>query len=852
MHGRIVSNFRLFLFMVFSGVIVVSCGGGGGNNDLPQTDTTKPTVTITPESPPAGQTVLVATQITATFSKSMNSATVIAGFSVVPNPSNKGTVSYDDSTKIATYNPNTGNGLQGDTDYTVTLRTSIKDKANNPLAEEVIRSFRTEDNVQPNVISTIPNAASPPISINDVIRIEFSEQMDWASFEKMFDSTSRNFVIATGSTIITDSTVDKAIFSGTLTPTGTFVEYRPANPFISDTTYTVTINTGVTDKNNNTLDKLLSFTFSTKVYKDELRPIVKNVTPTNGSKNNALNSVITVQFVNSDGTPEDMNWDTITNTSSVDTSSFIVKNESGIRVMGTLSNNQKDTLTFKPGTSANPATLKNLNLLDTYTITLKNTIKDKAGNSLFTNNNANNKLKYSFHTSDGKLGSKTTLGIGLGNLYEESNTVYLSTKKDGTVYAIWPKNNTTVTKKLIMSKTYHPVNGWDLNPIDITSKIVIPAFDAIAHSLEHISAIVTDNNDNHMLIWRDKIDNNNIPREYTSIFVSKWSKVVGGTETWTAPEVIHKGSATQTLDSMGAAKAAVHRAVNGTVSVSWVELDKTLTTLDFFLAMKQLKSNDGTFGTVWSPKNRITSSVTSTRGNLTEVGASLNSDSVGNIVVLYTENLFLRPSNTVESRLMVAKYPFPSKAANIFQLDINSFGLTSASSGDNFVFGWNGGKNIKVSGYNPNQDVAPSKPHIVSNSILNIRFKRKGVAAFPSGERLVVSFDVNGIYYAQYDPTISGWKSTQTLEPITATFFKFYHGARNIVTVAWEANSKIHIKRFKPGFGWQPTQSVTANNVQNIDITSSLDGKTTIIWESVIADYINLPTKSDLFAIRLE
>jgi len=334
--------------------------------------------------------------------------------------------------------------------------------------------------------------------------------MDWASFEKMFDSTSRNFVISTGTTIITDSKVDKTIFSGTLTPTGTFVEYRPANPFSSKTTYTVTINTGVTDKNNNTLDKLLSFTFSTKIYEDKLLPIVKNITPTDGSKNNALDTVITVQFVNSDGTPEDMNWDTIINTSSIKTPSFIVQNESGIPVVGTLSNNQKDTLTFKPGTIANPSTLKNLNLLDTYTIILKNTIKDKAGNPLDTNNSIDNQLKYTFHTKDGSLGSSATqLGISINM----KTNVLLSTKKDGSVYAMWEREDSNKPPKKIMTRTFKPGKGWSAASKDITASIITPKFTNAAHSLSYIYALVTDSNDNHLLLWRDQIDNNNIPRE---------------------------------------------------------------------------------------------------------------------------------------------------------------------------------------------------------------------------------------------------------------------------------------------------------------------------------------------------
>jgi len=40
--------------------------------------------------------------------------------------------------------------------------------------------------------------------------------------------------------------------------------------------------------------------------------------------------------------------------------------------------------------------------------------------------------------------------------------------------------------------------------------------------------------------------------------------------------------------------------------------------------------------------------------------------------------------------------------------------------------------------------------------------------------------------------------------------------------------------------------------IQNIEITSGLDSKTTIIWDSIIDNPQNPPTVSGLFIIRLE
>jgi len=227
MQGCTVSYFRLFLFSLFSSVILVSCGGGG-SNDLPKTDTTKPTVTLTPDTPPAGQRVPVITGITAKFNKAMNKLSVETGFIVTPN--NGGTIVYEANTKTATFRPANGTDLQGDTEYKVTLQNSIKDTSNNFLVEEK-RTFKTEDNVPPTVITTIPNSTLQPIPINGIIRIEFSEPMDLATFKQQFNNTElRNFDIRTGTTIVTGSGIDPSGFLGSLTSTGTFVDYQSATP----------------------------------------------------------------------------------------------------------------------------------------------------------------------------------------------------------------------------------------------------------------------------------------------------------------------------------------------------------------------------------------------------------------------------------------------------------------------------------------------------------------------------------------------------------------------------------------------------------------------------------------------
>jgi len=563
--------------------------------------------------------------------------------------------------------------------------------------------------------------------------------------------------------------------------------------------------------------------------------------------------VITVQFVNSDGSPENMNWSTI------DASSFIVENELKEKVIGIFSNNQTDTLTFTPSSNANPTIQKNLNLLGSYTITLQNTIKDKSGKSLITNS-ADNKVVSTFYTADGMLGSvPTKLGVGLGS-FNNSVPVHLSTKKDGTVNAYWEKNNSNLIDKSIMSRTYQPGNNsWNAKPIDITAKIVTPKF----LGLYGLSSLVTDSSGNHMLIWRDRVDIS--LGNFSSYLASEWTKEIGTTGVWKSPKFILQGNKTQSLNDFtvqdlgfGSSRkivnvATVHRSLNGTISVAWMERDEVALSNginNIVLMMRQLKSNNGLFGATWGPKSRITSFGISSTSDL-EINPALISDSAGNIFVMYN---YLSKNN-----LYVVKYPFPSTIVNRFSLSSTQNDYFTASSGDNILFAWNSfGRKPTISNFNVSLDLRPSSGSWVFDTPAKIYGRELpfGAALFPNGEGLAVAITKFGVYDSRYDPSVGSW-NTQLLAPSTTLkSFKFYQGDRDIITVVWTDTTKLYVKRFKQGnnFGWQPTQSISMStlDIQRINVTADYDGRSTIVWESFIENTLNPSRKSDLFAIRLE
>ncbi len=119
-------GFKHFAVAIFIISSLISCGGGSGG--VPSADTTPPTVTFTPNVGPEIK-VPVTSTITATYNKNMKASSVENGFIVVPN---NGSISFDSSTNTAKYNPNIG-VIQGNTQYTITLKNSIKGISGNSL-----------------------------------------------------------------------------------------------------------------------------------------------------------------------------------------------------------------------------------------------------------------------------------------------------------------------------------------------------------------------------------------------------------------------------------------------------------------------------------------------------------------------------------------------------------------------------------------------------------------------------------------------------------------------------------------------------------------------------------------------
>jgi hypothetical protein len=132
-----------FLLAVVMAVAMAGCGDPdkAGSATSPLTPPTVPTV-----NPPVGSTVLcpnTVVNITATFSKAMNPATITTATFTLTGPSATvpGTVSLDSAGLVATFTPL--NPLAVKTLYTATITTGAADTFGNHLATDFVWTFTT-------------------------------------------------------------------------------------------------------------------------------------------------------------------------------------------------------------------------------------------------------------------------------------------------------------------------------------------------------------------------------------------------------------------------------------------------------------------------------------------------------------------------------------------------------------------------------------------------------------------------------------------------------------------------------------------------------------------------------------
>jgi len=204
-------------------------------------DTTRPTVTSTfPGNAATG--VFTNTRVTATFSESMNPATITGTTFTLTGPGATavaGTVTYAVGARTATFTP-TAN-LADNTSYTATITTGATDLAGNALAANFIWSFTTGaggaalDNTAPTVTLTNPADNAIGVATNSAVNATFSERMNPLTI-----TTATFTVQATGPPL-------GPILAGTVAYLDNIATFTPTAILADNTSYTATISTGATD-----------------------------------------------------------------------------------------------------------------------------------------------------------------------------------------------------------------------------------------------------------------------------------------------------------------------------------------------------------------------------------------------------------------------------------------------------------------------------------------------------------------------------------------------------------------------------------------------------------------------------
>lgn len=216
-----------------------SLGGGGG--------TTGPTVSST--VPAAGATdVAIDAHITATFSTTMDSATITTSTFTVSDGTTDiaGTVALSADGVTATFIPTSL--LTTGTLYTATITTGAKDINGNALAADKIWTFTAGSTLSPTVVSTFPLNADIGVPGTTNITATFSVAMASATINQ------NSFTLTTGATSV-QGTV-------TLSADGLIATFNPTVDLAAGTTYTARITTVARDVNGNPIlaNEVWSFT----------------------------------------------------------------------------------------------------------------------------------------------------------------------------------------------------------------------------------------------------------------------------------------------------------------------------------------------------------------------------------------------------------------------------------------------------------------------------------------------------------------------------------------------------------------------------------------------------------------
>lgn len=357
----------MWLSALLMTAVVAGCGGGGKDPILGGSVTAVLGPMVTSTTPlartPMVTGVAVNSKVTATFSKEMAPATITDSTFTLACPAASavtGTVSYAESSRIATFSP--ADNLPVDTTCVATVTTGAKDLAGNPLATNFIWSFKTgltSDTTAPQLLNTSAVNGATNLPVNRDSTATFTEPME--------ASTLINPPAYTVKETVSGNPVPGVVTYSDIGNTATF---NPDSNLTPGTQYTSTISVNAKDLAGNALTSGTTpnpWVWTTAALPgpvaDSTPPEVNLTNPADLATNVPVDSIINATF------SEEMRQSTMI------TANYTVKTAAGVDVPGTVAYDvQNDIATFNPLVNLDPDT--------SYTVEVSNNATDLAGNTL--------------------------------------------------------------------------------------------------------------------------------------------------------------------------------------------------------------------------------------------------------------------------------------------------------------------------------------------------------------------------------------------------------------------------------------------------------------------------------------
>ena len=297
---------------------------------------TAPTIVSTHPAQNANN-IAVPDNITINFSTEINPRSVMDQI-VVSDRDREVMGETDTQGKVVIFKPRSA--FSPGTSYSVTVKTGITDTAGTALASESTWNFTTAPATAPTIVSTHPAQNANNIAVPDNITINFSAEIEGRS-------VMDQIVVSDGSREV----------SGSTDTHGKVVSFTPREAFSPDTSYSVTVKTGITDTAGTALASESTWNFTTA---PATAPTIVSTHPAKNANNIAVPDNITITFsAEIDGR-------------SVSQDQIVVSD--GSREVSGYTDAHGKVVSFTPREAFSQGT--------NYSVTLKPGIKDKAGTAL--------------------------------------------------------------------------------------------------------------------------------------------------------------------------------------------------------------------------------------------------------------------------------------------------------------------------------------------------------------------------------------------------------------------------------------------------------------------------------------